>query len=63
MDNPDSLVSALLEVAEAHRESAAAMRELAESNRIMVDMLADQMADQVEEDTVAVETGLDGLPL
>lgn len=64
MDIPESLVSALLEVAEAHRQSAAAMRDLADSNRVMVDMLAEQMADQVEEDCAgADEIGLDGTPL
>lgn len=56
-----ALVEALKESAAAQRESAAAMRDLAESNRAMVDLLAEQMADEVDEERES-PTYLDGTP-
>lgn len=57
-----ALVEALQESAAAQRESAAAMRDLAESNRAMIDLLAEQMADEVGGDEES-ERYLDGTPV
>ncbi|SHK68638.1 hypothetical protein [Halomonas caseinilytica] len=60
--NDSRLIEALKESAAAQRESAAAMRDLAESNRAMIDLLAEQMADEVGGDEEP-ERYLDGTPV
>ncbi|MBW5800066.1 hypothetical protein [Halomonas elongata] len=57
-----ALVEALKESAAAQRESAAAMRDLAESNRAMIDLLAEQFAEETGEEAGA-STYLDGTPM
>jgi len=62
MTDPDALLDQLAALTAALHEQTAAMRELAESNRQVVDLVIAQQAEEEEQEQPA-STYLDGSPI